>query len=88
MVRFVGGEQHNLAKGNQMNMSYCRFENTYGDLRDCYRAMQEDENGDLSQSETEYKKKLIELCEEIVSDFSEEIEVDEDEDVGPDNRLD
>ncbi len=23
------------------NMSYCRFENTYGDLRDCYDALQD-----------------------------------------------
>ena len=40
------------------NMSYCRFENTLSDLRDCYNNL--DDN--LSGSEREYRQQLIELC--------------------------
>jgi hypothetical protein len=49
------------------NMSYCRFENTYGDLKDCDEVMGENENN-LSESELKYKKKLIELCQKIVEE--------------------
>ena len=47
------------------NMSYCRFENTYNDLQDCFDNM----HNELSESEDEYRKMLIELCQEIV-DFN------------------
>ena len=30
---------------SEKNMSYCRFENTLGDLRDCYGAMTSGEGG-------------------------------------------
>ena len=53
------------------NMSYCRFENTYSDLEDCYEALCEDSK-ELSESEQSYKKKLIELCKTIADKFSEE----------------
>jgi len=60
------------------NMSYCRFENTLSDLRDCADHMDDkddfDEDSDndnmLSESETEAKRKLIELCSQIASDYS------------------
>lgn len=46
------------------NMSYCRFENTYNDLKDCYQAIK---NGDdLSSSEQAYKERLIKLCSKIM----------------------
>lgn len=57
------------------NMSYCRFENTYHDLEDCYQAMGND-MGDLSETEKRYFKKMLALCKDIVADFGEE----EDED--------
>lgn len=43
------------------NMSYCRFENTLKDLRDCYR------NWDnyLSTSEERAREKLLRLCQII-----------------------
>ena len=42
------------------NMSYCRFENTYDDLRDCFN------NWDVkSESEEEYQALLVKLCERI-----------------------
>ena len=50
------------------NMSYCRFENTYDDLQDCSYNM--DDN--LSESEEEYRKLLIELCVEIAENYGEE----------------
>lgn len=43
------------------NMSYCRFENTYKDLKDCYLNI----DNELSESEENYRKKLIKLCKEI-----------------------
>ena len=47
-----------------MNMSYCRFYNTFHDLFDCSNALY---NGDIeSEEEKRYAKKLIELCKEIV----------------------
>jgi hypothetical protein len=60
------------------NMSYCRFENTYPDLQDCYDALHEE--GGVKQAEEEaneyerpYIKRLIELCKDIVDDFGDEI---------------
>ena len=46
------------------NMSYCRFENTYDDLRDCY----EHWSGADSESEIQYRKKMLELCMRIVNE--------------------
>ena len=59
------------------NMSYCRFENTYEDLEDCYNALQE-EGGvkgieeEANQYEKPYIRKLIELCKDIVEEFGDE----------------
>jgi len=50
------------------NMSYCKFENTYRDLRDCfiYLKNQFDEDGNkLSKSEQRYRDQLIDLCHQI-----------------------
>lgn len=52
-----------------MNMSYCRFENTYGDLQDCYDALAEKDLDELSESEKKYAKKLIKMCRDIADDF-------------------
>lgn len=50
-----------------MNMSYCRFENTYADLQDCAEAIENrDELNELSPTEARYRNRLIELCREIV----------------------
>ena len=48
------------------NMSYCRFQNTLEDLRDCYESMNE---GLLSEEEEGAKKKLIKLCERIAREY-------------------
>lgn len=44
------------------NMSYCRFENTYIDLQDCYDNLWAE---DLSEEEKIYRMKLIRLCKKI-----------------------
>jgi hypothetical protein len=46
------------------NMSYCRFENTLRDLRDCYNNM---DNDNLSKSEFSARKQMIEMCINIVN---------------------
>jgi len=57
-----------LASTNESNMSYCRFENTYRDLQDCYQNM----DNNLSETEKEYRKKIIDLCKDIVDDFGDD----------------
>ena len=49
-----------------MNMSYCRFENTVYDLRDCYNNM---DSNDLSKSEFYARRHLIELCMSIACEY-------------------
>ena len=46
------------------NMSYCRFQNTLGDLRDCLVALED--NDDLSEEEARARKVLVKVCTEIV----------------------
>ena len=59
------------------NMSYCRFENTLSDLRDCHNEMcngRVEEN--LSKSESRSFAELIELCREI-AEMYEDVDYDE-----------
>ncbi len=53
------------------NMIYCRFENTFHDLVDCYNNF----NDDLDGSEFTFRAKMIELAKKIakydVDDFVE-----------------
>lgn len=51
------------------NMSYCRFQNTLQDLRDCYEHMDEEE--ELSKDERQAREWLIELCVDIANEFGE-----------------
>jgi hypothetical protein len=53
-------------------MSYCRFENTLRDLRDCQSALEEsgsDELEEFSPIEFNSMTRLIELCGEIYHQF-------------------
>lgn len=50
------------------NMSYCRFQNTLQDLRDCYEAGVDG----LSEDEKKAAKRLIKLCQKMVDAYSEE----------------
>jgi len=47
------------------NMSYCRFENTYKDLLQCLSAM----NEPLSEDEQAYKRRLVDVCKEIIEEY-------------------
>lgn len=53
------------------NMSYCRFENTYSDLLDCYESLQNKSIDELSESENKYALRLIKLCSNITDDYLE-----------------
>lgn len=48
-------------------MSYCRFQNTLGDLQDCYDNMES--IGELSPEESKARQRLIALCKEITEEF-------------------
>lgn len=50
------------------NMSYCRFENTLRDLRDCH------DNWEDARSEEEKKarQRLLVLCQKIVDAYGED----------------
>lgn len=47
------------------NMTYCRFQNTLNDLKDCFAAIKEEDFEDMSQDEKRAKDQLIALCGEI-----------------------
>ena len=47
-------------------MSYCRFENTARDLKDCVKAIQNGETEDLSSYEIEGLNRLLDYAETIV----------------------
>jgi len=53
------------------NMSYCRFRNTLKDLQDCY----DNWDNETSFEEEVSKEKLVNLCQDIISDYSEEEDV-------------
>ena len=47
------------------NMSYCRFENTVMDIRDCINAIEEGDTDELSSYEVSALKQFKELGDEI-----------------------
>jgi hypothetical protein len=49
------------------NMSYCRFQNTLTDLRDCYESWEEE----LSPEEERARARLLKLCVDIAADFGD-----------------
>ena len=55
------------------NMSYCRFENTSRDLRDCVQAIENGETDDLDFHEKNGLEDLLNYCEAIFF-MKEEIE--------------
>ena len=52
-----------------MNMSYCRFENTFRDLEDCVDALVD--NDDLSDREANFAHRMRNLCEEYLDAYEE-----------------
>ena len=55
------------------NMSYCRFENTAGDLEDCYEALTDGVNFKNLSSDGERAglRKLVRLARQIAEEFNE-----------------
>ena len=53
------------------NMSYCRFQNTLNDLRDCRDALMEmgDYENELAEDEAHAAKRLLRICRELADDF-------------------
>ena len=49
-------------------MSYCRFENTARDLRDCVNAIRRGEYNELNDYEIEGLEEILFLAQEIVDD--------------------
>jgi len=56
------------------NMSYCRFENTYRDLVDCYENLLD---SDLSEREKMFRQKLIKVCQDILTESLDEDTIEE-----------
>ena len=48
------------------NMSYCRFENTAADLRDCLNAIHNGETDDLSSYEIDGLKSIMRMANDLV----------------------
>ncbi len=61
------------------NMSYCRFENTLADLRDCRDALADsnDPISELSDSERRCALELLVMCRDLAADFEWDIEAHE-----------
>jgi hypothetical protein len=53
------------------NMSYCRFENTLNDLKDCFNHIDNVDN--LSESEKRARERLIRICLDIANDYGDEV---------------
>jgi hypothetical protein len=59
------------------NMSYCRFENTVLDLKDCYNNMTDSLDG----YEFRARLNLLKLCKQIIEDYEDyEFNQEEEED--------
>ena len=50
-------------------MSYCRFENTARDLRECLNAIRNGETDELSDYEVEGLQEILFLAQEIIEDY-------------------
>ena len=49
------------------NMSYCRFENTTKDMRDCINAIEDQETDELSNYEVRALSSFLDLAREIIN---------------------
>jgi len=57
------------------NMSYCRFENTAHDLRDCLDAVQRGEANDLSNFEISGLTNIMDMAHELIEIEDEIVEL-------------
>ena len=54
------------------NMAYCRFENTYSNLKDCVDSLEVKNLEELSDQEKKFAEAMRELCEEYLELTEEE----------------
>lgn len=58
------------------NMSYCRFQNTLRDLKECYDNWygdrEDDEDEPLSAEELRARERLLDLCRRIYDEHSDD----------------
>lgn len=52
------------------NMSYCRFQNTLSDLRDCQMTLEDGK--ELSKDESRARETLLQLCKELADEYLDE----------------
>jgi hypothetical protein len=55
------------------NMSYCRFRNTLGDLRDCYDHIHDRLISGSHDSEHAAREQLVELCGKILEECGQTV---------------
>lgn len=67
----LGRRDGGIKGGTMGNMSYCRFENTAKDLQDCYDNM---DGTNLSDTEREARKRLIEICVDVAINYGGDID--------------
>ena len=60
------------------NMSYCQFQNTLLDLRQCYDVLVDDGIDAISPEELKALHKLRKLCEEFIDEYDDQVNVEED----------
>ena len=68
------------------NMSYCMFENTYGDLKDCLEAVYEADSlkeltSEMSEEELGAFKAMKRLCQKFIDAVNEAEALDQFEDL-------
>jgi hypothetical protein len=69
----ISGADNEGRTTDMANMSYCRFENTLSDLRDCYENFDGDVDALSSTQERDARNRLLVLCAAITEDFEDEI---------------
>ena len=62
-----------------VNMSYCRFENTYNALQECIMHIKRGE--ETSANEIRYAEKLYKACEDFLNEIENNGITDEDGDI-------
>jgi len=53
------------------NMSYCQFENTLSDLRDCEEWLNEHQPDELSDTELKAFRRLVARCKRIAENYED-----------------
>jgi len=63
----IGYNYENKGDIKMSNMSYCRFQNTLEDLKDCKEHI--NDTRDMSDDEKRARNRLVNVCRMIVEDY-------------------